>query len=206
MNTVGKVMPGPLAHDMPAALREAIAREVVGRRTDVFGAYQIVTHERVHDLSRDGWGVALVVPAQDFVAPSCEYCRKYNHCPRPLPESPAAVIDRPLFLLVRSRDEEFKKMKEERANWVNEARKRSDEKRELQEFRADVEKERDGLRDERDALQRSRDHSVAVNATLREKLQAIEGDLAKVRREVGEKEWKRICPPPPPPKKKEGEQ
>jgi hypothetical protein len=132
---------------------------------------------RAHDVearSRNGWVVSCVVHSTELEAATPH------------------VVDVPLFLMVRSRDEELETLRGQiesaRAQFAVVSREVAELKTARGELLAEREAIGSRLADAERELQEAGELAIR-SAALRRKL---EGDLAKVRREVGEKEWKRI--------------
>lgn len=168
----------------------ALVDEVTGRpRAAGVGAVCVVTAKDVERCSQSGWVLAMVVHSSrvdrphggDLGACACRACNEATQ-----------VVEVPLFVMVRGVASELDKAREQAANWQREAERLIDEHRQLVDARVAVLRERDDMRDERDAAVTRLAQAVKAAESRVAQLGRIEADLAKVRREVGEKEWKRI--------------
>lgn len=170
----------------PADLTELVRAMGSDRKRLGVGAVCVVKRHEVEERSRDGWALAMVVHSTELA------CERNQYGYRGAMVTPPLVEDVPLFVLIRGYDTELAAAREETAKWKverdNAAKDWHDAERKLR----TVEKERDDARGERDAFKLAAERQESRARTREEQVAKLEADLAKVRREIGDAEWKRI--------------
>lgn len=180
----------PPPWEVPATVRALLAEEMMGKPRPVgVGATCVVRAEDVERLSQNGWVFVMVVHSSRVDRPhgtaggqcACRACTEAT-----------SVVDTPLFVMVRGHAGELDKARAEARKWEEERNNAARDWREAESKLRTAEKARDDMRDERDSAVVHL--GIAKNASKARDAQfaRIETDLARVRREVGEKEWKRI--------------
>lgn len=160
---------------------------------DLIGSVVVVDADEVEGRTANGYALVSTFTTSAWVFPPCydDYNQRPYAGTKDMSKQPAfGVVTK--FVMARSKDAERDELRKRLGAAEFDANRCAREADELRAVKAAVEKERDELRDERDELRTGREVGQRAARASAEHMRKLEEDLAKVRREVGEKEWKRI--------------
>lgn len=179
-----------------AVVREVIAREhtrSTSERAYPFGIVRAVTDaSEVGTLTANGWMLAAIKEEQAFVFPP-RYQDGFGPTYEQGKAPPPQVVTRLVYIMAQSRDVEMTNLrneKEEARRWGTEAKAEADAAMRVHDAAA---AQRDEALAALATQQRLAEARTEELTNTRDALIRIEKDLAKVRAEVGEAEWRRIC-------------
>lgn len=163
----------------------------------VHGGVVVVPAREVEARARHGYALALVVPSQALVYPShngtaCEACGAWKYNGGGHTGDVPALADVPLFVMVRSKDAEREDLASKLASAREEASGASRRWEEAEHKLRTVEKERDDAQEARDDVKRKLEVAQRAAIARADTMNGLELALAKVRRAIGDNEWKRI--------------
>lgn len=166
-----------------------------------FSSFKVVDASMVAQSS--GWVVVAVIEREQFRYPERPGSYSYDHDRNLSVEIPRYdekhahphVVQSPAFLLGKRRDDELEELQKRAVDIAREHDHAAKRWVDIEHKLRTVEKERDELRSDLETLGAQYKRALQAELDLTNKARRIEEDLAKVRREVGEKEWKRITAP-----------